>query len=304
MRLELVTAPASDLATVGMVRRWLSFVEGITQDDDVLQELIDEVTDDLEDQTNRKLRTQTWYVWLDEDEVTDTPIYLPVLPLASVSAITTYDDDASATTVTATNYLISSGENPRITLTDDGEWPTDMRDYDAMRVTCVCGYEDASYEVDVWFEPSDTNAPGADDLTAAVGTFSGTAPTTFEVQIDDADASPETFKWRKVTRAAGEKTYGAWTAGVAITGSAQTLADDVTVTFAATTGHTLDDQWNVGVYERLPSPHGGLVLRLLKGLILHEYRTKGTGVLETKAGQIIGMPRHFEAMIRRLRFSQ
>jgi hypothetical protein len=50
-------------------------------------------------------------------------------------------------------------------------------------------------------------------------------------------ASPNTFKWRK--------NAGSWTTGVAITGAAQTLADGVTVTFSALTGHTLTDTWNI-----------------------------------------------------------
>jgi len=61
---------------------------------------------------------------------------------------------------------------------------------------------------------------------------------TYEVEID-ATGTPDTFKWRKGT--------GAWTTGVAITGAAQTLSDGVTITFAATTGHTLADKWTITV---------------------------------------------------------
>ena len=51
------------------------------------------------------------------------------------------------------------------------------------------------------------------------------------------ELSPNTFKWS----ADGGTT---WTAtGVGITGVAQTLADGVTVTFAALTGHTVDSYW-------------------------------------------------------------
>ena len=50
--------------------------------------------------------------------------------------------------------------------------------------------------------------------------------------------APDTFKWRI--------DGGAYTTGVAITGSAQTLGVyGTTITFATTTGHTIADKWTV-----------------------------------------------------------
>lgn len=73
------------------------------------------------------------------------------------------------------------------------------------------------------------------------GTYSGTATNTYTVIID-ATGTPDTFKW--------QKNVGAFTTGVSITGAAQTLTDGVTITFAATTGHTLTDQWVIaGRYQ-------------------------------------------------------
>ena len=48
----------------------------------------------------------------------------------------------------------------------------------------------------------------------------------------------DSFKWRK--------DGGAYTENVIITGAAQTLSDSQTITFAATTGHTLADSWSIG----------------------------------------------------------
>ncbi len=73
---------------------------------------------------------------------------------------------------------------------------------------------------------------------AAGGTYTGLVDRTYRVQIDLADAV-DTFKWSKdggVTWAAED---------VAITGAAQELENGVTVTFTATTGHTLNDYWEV-----------------------------------------------------------
>lgn len=76
---------------------------------------------------------------------------------------------------------------------------------------------------------------GLNDLTSG-GTYTDTASALFTIIIDHT-GTPDTFKWKKGS--------GSFTTGVSITGSAQTLSNGVTVTFAATTGHTLNDQWTV-----------------------------------------------------------
>ena len=75
---------------------------------------------------------------------------------------------------------------------------------------------------------------GLNDLTPA-GTYTGTSNSIkYTIEID-ANGTPDTFKWLKddVEQATG----------VAITGAAQTLDNGVTITFNATTGHTLTDNW-------------------------------------------------------------
>lgn len=77
---------------------------------------------------------------------------------------------------------------------------------------------------------------GLNDLTW--GTAATNAATAlYEVEID-ANGTPDTFQWRK--------NGGAYTTGVAITGAAQTLDEGQTITFAATTGHTIGDEWTWG----------------------------------------------------------
>lgn len=82
---------------------------------------------------------------------------------------------------------------------------------------------------------------GLDDVTVA-GTFTGTVDRRFLIEIDAAD-TPDTFKWSKD----GGNTWEAET--VAITGAAQALTEGITIAFAATTGHTLGDQWLFYVYR-------------------------------------------------------
>jgi hypothetical protein len=70
------------------------------------------------------------------------------------------------------------------------------------------------------------------------GTFTGTSNLTYCIQVDGSD-SPDTFEWGT------DPTCTAFTGGtgVGMTGFAQTLSNGVTVTFAATTTHTVGDHW-------------------------------------------------------------
>ena len=83
----------------------------------------------------------------------------------------------------------------------------------------------------------DAGDSGLDDATSG-GSYTGALNATFTVQIDGT-GTPDTFQWKKDS--------GDFTTGVAITGSAQNLQDGVTITFAATTGHTLNDQWTIAI---------------------------------------------------------
>lgn len=77
---------------------------------------------------------------------------------------------------------------------------------------------------------------GLDDVVMG-GTFEGTASTTYYVRIDGT-GTPDTFEWSKDNFATTEAT------DVDITGTAQALDNGITVTFNATTGHTLNDSWS------------------------------------------------------------
>lgn len=95
--------------------------------------------------------------------------------------------------------------------------------------------------------PNNFVGDGLNDVTLGTG-FSGGSSAYFEVEID-AEGTPDTFKWRK--------DGGGWTTGVSITGAAQTLSDGQTITFAATTGHTLADKWWIGNLKDEPTTESG-----------------------------------------------
>ena len=294
MQLTLTTAPTTDPVALAEVRKWLNFTDGIVEDDGVLETLIDWAYTHLENQTNRKYLGQTWTYTIDSAAISNV-IRLPLVPLASVTSITTTDDDDADSVVTATNYQVRAGENPRIVLAPDGEWPTDEREYDSMAIVCVCGYGGDTVP-HVGFQPADSDDPGLDDLSAS-GTFTGTARTTFQVKVTTAGGT-DYFKYRKVTKDAnGVKTFAAWSSATAMTGSAQLMADGMSVTFAETTEHTLDDQWNVQMYEVTNSE----VAAIISELVLYKYNTKGQGITETVSGQLIGLPRNLQQRIDSLR---
>ena len=92
---------------------------------------------------------------------------------------------------------------------------------------------------------------GLDDATSG-GTYTGEEVKEYVVEID-ATGTPDTFQWSNDGGVTFEAT------GVAITGAAQTLEDGVQITFAATTGHTLNDQW---AFAATPSVTADSVVRL------------------------------------------
>ncbi len=88
---------------------------------------------------------------------------------------------------------------------------------------------------EVTVDPAIFLGSGRNDLEVS-GACTSATEVTFTIEIDAA-AATDTFKWRKDS--------GATTNGVAITGAAQVLSDGVSIRFAATTGHTLGDKWQV-----------------------------------------------------------
>jgi hypothetical protein len=80
---------------------------------------------------------------------------------------------------------------------------------------------------------------GLNDLTIAgynANTSSGEVGRSYKVQIDST-GTPDTIKWSRDGGSNWKNT------SIAITGSSQTLEGDIAVTFAATTGHTVEDAW-------------------------------------------------------------
>ena len=98
-------------------------------------------------------------------------------------------------------------------------------------------HDSASYvAIPRWYryiEDTVFTGSGLDDATGA-GTFTGYDTHTYTVQIS-VTGTPDSFVWAKDD--------GAFSGNIGITGAVQNLSEGVTITFAATTGHTVDDKW-------------------------------------------------------------
>jgi phage tail sheath gpL-like len=109
------------------------------------------------------------------------------------------------------------------------------------------------------------------------GTYTGTNVTTFLVKISTA-AATDKFQYSTDN---GEN----WSAETDITGAAQSLDDGAQITFGATTGHAVDDEWRFraypepGVAKETPTPlftadeaatgsgYGSIIHRLVKAAL-------------------------------------
>lgn len=102
-----------------------------------------------------------------------------------------------------------------------------------------------------WLRPNGFKGSGLNDVTWGLVCDDATS-IDFVVEIDGNDTA-DTFKWS----VDGGATWPTANLVVAITGAAQTLSDAQTITFAATTGHTIGDRWHIGNLRAEPCDESG-----------------------------------------------
>jgi len=121
--------------------------EATTFEDDDLEDLILEATDEIEKITRRKLLTQTWDMYLDEFPAVDY-IKIPFGNLQDINSIKYYDADGTETTMAVTtDYLKElNGEGiGRVVLPDGISWPTDsLYPSNPININFTCGWTTAS----------------------------------------------------------------------------------------------------------------------------------------------------------------
>lgn len=137
--LTLVTPPAVEPVVVGDVREALR----LDENDEVplLERYLTSARQQVENDTQRKLVTQTWDVTFDAWPCSSEPLVLPIAPAQSVTSITAYAEDGSSSVVSTDVYEVDVASTPpRVFLRSGQSWPSDRRCYAAAVVRVVAGY--------------------------------------------------------------------------------------------------------------------------------------------------------------------
>ena len=130
------TARTSDAVSLNEARLHLKVDS--TDDNDLIDDLIDAAQETVEAYTNRKLSSETWYLYLDQFPGGD--IVLPFSPVTSVASVKYYDQDNSEQTYTVnTDYYTDIKSEPARIRYVNG-WDGVYDKPDAVTVEYVTGY--------------------------------------------------------------------------------------------------------------------------------------------------------------------
>lgn len=153
MPLELITPPAIEPVTLSDAKLHLKV--DTTDDDALITALITAARARAEWHTGRAFITQSWTLWLDAwpgvmadgnlppalSPTPPVPISIPLPPLISVSAITSYAMDDSATVMSTSLYQVDNASAPaRVALKIGVAPPVNLRGMNAIAISFSAGY--------------------------------------------------------------------------------------------------------------------------------------------------------------------
>lgn len=150
MRIQIKSGsgPVNPAITKEDVKQF-GFINSDERDDDI-DSLISAATIMTEKLTGRKLITQTWYIYYDQEEFADrlrtykNQIVLTTFNVQSIVELLVYKKDNTSSTITASNYRQVGDEltsNTRLAFNDDYNLNlSDVRNTDSYRVEVVVGY--------------------------------------------------------------------------------------------------------------------------------------------------------------------
>lgn len=137
--LTLVTPPTVEPLAIGDVRDALRLAEN--DEVPLLERYITAARQQVENDTQRKLVTQTWDVSIDYWPCGNEPLCLPLAPIQSVTSITVYDEDGTGTVLSTDTYAVDAASAPaRIYLKTGQSWPSNVRTYVSGVIRVVAGY--------------------------------------------------------------------------------------------------------------------------------------------------------------------
>ena len=99
------------------------------------------------------------------------------------------------------------------------------------------GYFAYNWDISSGYYAARHAGSGLSDITVT-GTYNEANNTPLFVKISTAGATDK-FQWK-------HSSAGAWSAEIDMTGAAQLLDHGISITWGATTGHTLNDEWRIG----------------------------------------------------------
>ena len=146
MAFVLTTAPASEPISTAEAKTHLRV--DISADDTFIDTLVKAARQYVEQYTRRALITQTWDLWVD-DFPADDALPLGMAPLQSVTHVKYVDDTGATATMTATDYVVDSYNEPgKIVLKGSAAWPSaTLQEVNGVNVRFVAGYGTASTSV-------------------------------------------------------------------------------------------------------------------------------------------------------------
>ncbi|MGH6719750.1 MAG: head-tail connector protein, partial [Alphaproteobacteria bacterium] len=125
---------------VGLAEAKLHLKLDTTDEDVLVDALIDAATEACRRFTGRELVSQTWRLMLDAAP-DGGAIELPRPPLIAVTHVKTYDDADAATTFAAGNYFVDTASVPgRVVPRTGATWPTVGRAANGLEVEFVAGF--------------------------------------------------------------------------------------------------------------------------------------------------------------------
>jgi uncharacterized phiE125 gp8 family phage protein len=142
MSLSLTTPPAAEPVTLDQAKAHLKV--DTTDDDALITSLIAAARARAEWHTGRAFITQSWTFWLDGWPC-DGVIEIPLPPVQSISAVTAYALDDSATVLDAATWQIDTASAPaRLALKPNASPPVNLRALNAIAIAFTAGYGGAS----------------------------------------------------------------------------------------------------------------------------------------------------------------
>jgi len=145
MSLQLLSPPAIEPVTLSDAKLHLKV--DVADDDALITRLLAAARARAEWHTGRVFITQSWIQWIDRWPACGA-IELQLAPLQSVTSVTTYALDDSATVLDPATYQVDSASSPaRVSLKANVVPPTNLRAMNAIAVEFTAGYGDAASDV-------------------------------------------------------------------------------------------------------------------------------------------------------------